>query len=194
LQLLDDIQLSRIFVHAIPKRRAKHSLLWTGTEVNKAIQQYASDIRIILTGGLLRKLNTIMFAEHYPEIYGESNNSPNPVDDQGQHTRNVRERHYEQVLNIPPALNMTINRARQYMSISQISQSLYSLACIGEGWDDIIEASPIFSRARHGQIALLTARYLICAAYGINGANAQDSVERILKSRPYLGSEDVSIL
>ena len=192
--LLNKIHLSHIFVHSIPKRRDRHALFWTGPEVNNAIQRHAEEITVSLTAGLLRKLTTAMFVEYYPELFCESDKSPDPVDNQGQHTRQVRQIHYEHILNVPPALNMSLSKAQQYMAVSQLTQSIYSLARVGKGLDHVLESSPIFSRMRNGQIALLTARYLVCARYGINKSRGQDAVKRILDSRPYLGSEDVSTL
>lgn len=192
LGLPNDVHSTHIFVHSTPKRRKDHALFWTGSEVNKAIQRYTDDIPILLTAGLLRKLTTAMFSAHFPELFRDHEESPDPVDNQGQHTRKVRQLHYEHILSVPPALNMSISKARQYIAVCQITQSIFKMARVGEGLDHVLEASRVFSRVRNDRIALLTARHLVCAMYGINKGQAPDSVKHILDSRPYLGSEDVS--
>jgi hypothetical protein len=59
-----------------------------------------------------------MFAEQFPEVFGEQDNSLDPVDEQGQHTKKVRRCHYEHIHNVPPALNMSLSKARQFIPVT----------------------------------------------------------------------------
>jgi hypothetical protein len=187
---------THIFVHSFPKARPADPHLFNGSDVNSSIQKLTSTLPIRLTCGYLRRFSTTLIAQLLPELLesGEPDTTPSIVDDQGQHQKGTGKTHYIQSLNVPAALQMSLKKARRYISLSQIYQAIFRLARVGEGWEGVLSKSHIFQQRKHEYLALKEAQSLVCIHYGIGGrdrSQIQEIVRDILDRQPYIAEHEV---
>jgi hypothetical protein len=88
--------------------------------------------------------------------------------EQGQHGKLAGATHYIKSLNVPPALQMTIAKARYHMKVSRMVQLLVGLNPMGDGLDDeLLQKSPAYRWRQNEQKALAEARCLVVSHYGL---------------------------
>jgi hypothetical protein len=137
-----------------------------------------------------------LIAQLLPELLDEREPElkPSLVDDQGQHKKGTGQTHYIHSLNVPAALQMSLRKARRYISLSQIYQAIFRLSRVGEEWEELLSKSHIFQQRKHEYLAFKEAQSLVCIHYGTGGRDCrqiQQTVRDVLDRQPYLIEHEV---
>ncbi|KAG2337879.1 hypothetical protein BDR05DRAFT_1004675 [Suillus weaverae] len=182
-------QDTHIFTHAIPQRRPDLPQLWNGSDVNKALQQATTSLPIQLTCAMLRHIITAVFRQHFPDLW--DHNGPfgsSMADSQAAQTGPLR---YGQVYSIPPALGMTLQQAKRYITISQMLQTTYGLRRIDEAWQDTLIRSHLFATRKHLDYAFSVARWTVMQQYRLYGkaSEIKMTAQNVLKDTPYIKNQ-----
>jgi hypothetical protein len=92
-------------------------------------------------------------------------------------------------LNVPPALGMTLEKARRHMTVSWMVQALVGVNPMGEGLDEeLVETSPVHRWRRNERKALAKARRLVVSHYKLG---SQATSEQILNICPFIYGDNV---
>jgi hypothetical protein len=193
---------THIFIWAFPRVRKEDTHVISGQDVNKIMQKRCKTLPVRVTCNLLRQIFTTMFGLLFPKTRGTNGGEEmaptSSVMQQGQHTLPVGVTHYERSDNVPPALNMSITKARSHMMLSLGQQAVLGLNPMAEGisGEELLSVSPAFRLRRYGRLALLAARSLIVVHYGLGGrdrAQVQETVRDIFARCPYICGDGVSV-
>ena len=200
---------SWIFVRTFPARaRRLDNEVMSGAEINAGMQMLSPDLSVWLTCHLLRTLFTTLFEQHHPGLLvskkrgkkttgeEEEEAETSAVLEQGQHRALVGTTHYIKSLNVPPALQMGLAKARRHLSVSRLSQTLLGLNQAGEGLDEeLLRASPAYHWRRNKSMALAEARRLVVSHYKLGGRSGPDEIKRhvedILDRCPFIYGNNV---
>lgn len=187
-----DISLreKHIFVHPVFLSRKKDPGIFTGSDVNKALQALTSTLPVKLTAGKLRHFSTVMFQEHYPEFVEKgTSKADNLVDKLGQHSHVTSSTHYSQVQTQSPQLGMLLTRARHYLELCEVYHATFGIATASAQSEDSMNKSQMFSGRKYEDIAFKEARAIVCRLYKLGGtdkASVGDAAQNLLASKPYM--------
>ncbi|KAG2337877.1 hypothetical protein BDR05DRAFT_952317 [Suillus weaverae] len=184
-------QDTHIFARALPQHRPERDLpqFWNGSDVNKALQQATTSLPIRLTCTTLRHIITAVFHRHFPEL-SDGLAGTSMVDGQAQHTSQTGDTHYGRVYSIPAALGITHEKAKRYITISQMLQATYGLGAADESWQDIGARFLLFPTCKHHHYAFSVARQTVMHQYGLCGdaSGIKTTAQTVLEDAPYIKS------
>lgn len=187
-----DISLrdEHIFVHSITQRRRKNPGVFTGPDVNKALQAFTRNLPLKLTAGKLRHFTSVMFQEHFPQLLQDRTKSgDNLVDRLGQHLSSTANTHYSNVLTQSTQLGMLLPTARHYLQLCEVYQASFSIATVSVRSEESVDNSLIFSSKKFEGIAFKEARALVGSLYQLGGNEENVVAQRaqnLLESKPYM--------
>lgn len=181
-----------IFVHPFPVR---NSLLWSGSDVNAALQKHTPTITVKFTGTLLRNATTAMLRKFFPSLTSVNQLHDSLLDQQAQHRRSTGDTHYGRDLDIPRSLAMTIDRARGYIATSQAIHALYGLGIPDESSQIILSSSHFFASRQLEEAAFMEARFQVLSVYLVRWGGDKmllaQAVQNTLTGAPYIAVNDV---
>ncbi|KAG2063450.1 hypothetical protein BDR04DRAFT_1163692 [Suillus decipiens] len=177
-------QDTHIFTRAIPQRRPDLPQFWNGSDVNKALQQATTSLPIQLTCAMLRHIITAVFRQHFPNLWDDPFGS-SMTDSRAAQTGPLR---YGEVYSIPPALGMTLEQAKRYITISQILQTTYGLRPLDDAWQGTLIRSHLFATRKHLDYAFSVARWTVMQQYGLCGeaSGIKTTAQNVIKDAPYI--------
>jgi hypothetical protein len=180
---------SRIFIRSYPaKPRALDNDVMSGPDVNDCMQRLSANLPVRLTCNLLRTMMTTLLEHCCPALLAKKDSEPvvacPSTLEQGQHEKLAGGVHYVKSLNVPPALGMTLEKARRHMTISRMVQALVGVNQMGEGLDDeLLQMSPMVHWRQNRQKALAQARHLVVSHYGLG---SRTTCEEVLARCPFI--------
>ncbi|KAG1864563.1 hypothetical protein C8R48DRAFT_773078 [Suillus tomentosus] len=179
-------QGTHIFTRAIPQCRPDLSQFWNGSDVNQALQQATTSLPIQLTCAMLRHIIIAVFRQHFPDLWDRDGLFGSSMTDR--QASQSGPLHYGQVYSIPPALGMTLQQAKRYITISQMLQTTYGLRPVDEAWKDLLIGSHLFATSKHLDYAFSVARWTVMQQYGLCGKASEVKImaQNVLKGAPYI--------
>ncbi|KAH7905369.1 hypothetical protein BJ138DRAFT_1118538 [Hygrophoropsis aurantiaca] len=161
----NDAQLfdAHIYVHPFPRNRSKLPGIWTGSDINRALQDHTRQAPMRLTCGIMRNKVTAVFWQFFPWlcVAEADKGSWSEVDKQGQHDRKTGNVSYGRVF------------------APNIAGAIYGLAPPDEDWKDELATSPFFYAKRNEPFAFARARNLVCIHYGLGGKAAENRLQNL---------------
>ncbi|KAG1749516.1 hypothetical protein EDB19DRAFT_1825399 [Suillus lakei] len=112
------------------------------------------------------------------------------MDGQAQHTQETGDMYYGQVYSTPAALGIMHEKAKHYITISQMLQATYGLSVTDESWQDIVARFLLFLTCKYHHYAFSVARQTIMQQYGLWGdaSEIKTTVQTVLEDAPYIKS------
>jgi hypothetical protein len=178
-----------IFVHSPPTTRKRDSSLFSGSDINTALQHFTRNLPVMITCRLLRNMCRAMFRKFCGELLLDPDIILSTVDEQGQHDLRTRVVHYGHVLNVPEALKMSLTKARKHIATSQVYHAMFGFAVPDAEWESAFCDLSMFKEKKSDRYAYDSARRLVCSSYNLGGSNPSGTrkmVEFLLRTKPYI--------
>ncbi|KAG2125104.1 hypothetical protein DEU56DRAFT_903808 [Suillus clintonianus] len=171
---------THIFSHTFTTTRHEFPLVWNGSDVNTALRAHTSSLNVQLTCGLLRNAVTAMYYQFFPTLSQSESAGAQPVQKAGSNRHGPSD-------HVPPALGMSFEQARKYISASHALQALYGLRLPDNNLPG--RNSTILGNLKHTSLALKEARLCIREEYDLYSAHLpalSGKAARILDAAPYV--------
>lgn len=191
-QLVWDVSLRdrHIFVHAEHSNRWKDPGIFTGSDVNKALQTLTLSLPVKLTAGMLRHFSTVMFQQHFSEILEVGiSTAESLVDRLGQHKHATTSTHYSHVQTQSSQLGMLLPRARNFLELCEVYQAAFGVGTLSVRSEDSVYKSQIFGGRKYEDIAFKEAQVQVGSHYQLGGADMASvatTARGLLESKPYM--------
>ncbi|KAG2352866.1 hypothetical protein BDR07DRAFT_1497492 [Suillus spraguei] len=170
---------THIFSHTFTRTRLEFPHIWNGSDVNAALLAHTSSLDVRLTCSLLRNAVTAMYHQFFPTLSQSESLSARLVPKTGSN-RHQPSNH------VPPALGMSFEQARKFISSSHVLQALYGLRCPDDHADG---DSAILGNSKNVRLALREARFCIREEYDLYSAQLpamSGKAASILDAAPYI--------
>ncbi|KAG1894096.1 uncharacterized protein F5891DRAFT_1256536 [Suillus fuscotomentosus] len=171
---------THIFSHTFTATRLEYPHVWNGSDVNAALWAHTSSLNVRLTCSLLRNAVTAMYHQFFPALSQSESVGVQPVQKAGSNRRPPSD-------HVPPALGMSFEQARKYISSSHALQALYGLRCPDNNLAD--RNSAILGNLKHASLALKEARLCVREEYDLYNAHLpamSGKAASILDAAPYI--------
>ncbi|KAG2095317.1 uncharacterized protein F5147DRAFT_778765 [Suillus discolor] len=171
---------THIFSQTFSSTRLEFPHVWNGSDVNAALWAHTSSLDVRLTCNLLRNAVTAMYHQFFPTLSQSESIGAQPVQKAGSNRHRPSE-------HVPPALGMSFEQARKYISSSHALQVLYGLRCPNNHLAD--GNSAILGNLKHASLALKEARFCIREEYDLYNAHLpamSGKAAGVLDTAPYI--------